>query len=211
MASIAVFGGSFDPVHQAHLIVAERVREALGLERVLFVPAHRQPLKGADTPAPGEERLRMLRLALADNPAFEVSALELERGGTSYTVETLRELARLRPAARLFLVLGSDAWALAARWRDFDEVQRLARVVVVSRPAPPPVAGPEPRASGVHGPEPLRVEVPALEISATEISARVARGASIRYLVPEPVRAHIVERGLYRGPAPRSRPPAAGP
>lgn len=189
MASLGVLGGSFDPVHFAHLVVAERVREALGLDRVLFVPAARQPLKAHGPVAAGAARLEMLRLAIAGNPGFVASAAELERGGTSYTVETLEELAREEPERRLFLILGSDAYALVERWRRFADVQRLARLVVVPRAgAPAPSSGPDVQT----------VQVPALAISASDIRARVARGASIRCLVPDSVRAFILDRGLYR-------------
>ena len=227
MARLGVLGGSFNPVHLAHLVVAERVREALGLERVLFVPAARQPLKPGAALAPGEDRLAMLRLALAGNPAFEATALELERGGTSYTVDTLRDLRAREPDAELFLLLGSDAFRLIDRWRESAEIRRLARIVVVPRPgAEPSVPGPAgrhgdeptaepepaaeaeaqpgaeraPRAEPRPGaePTPLVIEVPAMDISASDIRARVARGASIRYLVPETVRQHILARGLYR-------------
>jgi nicotinate-nucleotide adenylyltransferase len=198
MPRIRVLGGSFDPVHCAHLIVAERVREALALERLLFVPVWRQPLKEHEVLAPPADRLEMLRLALAGNSAFEVSPLELERRGTSYTADTLAELARRHPGAELFLILGADAYRLFHRWRRVEEIRRLARLVVVPR-GPAAESGDPARPEGeTEGEETLRVEVPTQEISASDIRARTARGASIRYLVPEPVRAYILERGLYR-------------
>jgi nicotinate-nucleotide adenylyltransferase len=189
VTALAVFGGSFDPVHLAHLVVADRVGEALRLERVLFVPAHRQPLKAGGPRAPAEDRLEMLQLATAQHPGFGVSGLELERGGTSFTVDTLREVRALHPGAELWLILGADTFVQAGRWRRFEEVRDLARLVVVDRPG-----GPAPGADG----DVRRVAVPALAISASDIRRRVAAGLSIRYLVPEPVRAHIHERGLYR-------------
>lgn len=193
MRSLGILGGSFNPVHLAHLVVAERVRESLGLEHVLFVPAGRQPLKGATALAPAADRLEMLRLALAGNPNFEASPIELERSGPSYTIDTLETLRRREPGAELWLILGADAFLLADRWREFEQVRRLARIVVVPR------AGEEtPNVEGAGGEPPVVVHIPALEISGSDIRARVARGASIRYLVPEAVRAYILERGLYR-------------
>ena len=186
-----MFGGSFDPVHLAHLVVAERVAEALTVDRVLFVPAHRQPLKEAGPRASAADRLAMLRLATAGNPRFEVSAIELDRGGTSYTIDTLRALAELHPGADLSLVLGSDAFALLDRWREAGEIRRLARFVVVARPE----TG---KAADREGGTVRRVHVPALAISASDIRRRVSEGHSVRYLVPEPVRGYIAERGLYR-------------
>jgi nicotinate-nucleotide adenylyltransferase len=160
---------------------------------VIFVPARRQPLKDAESLAPAEDRLEMLRLALAENPAFEISAIELAREGPSYTVDTLVELARRETEAELFLILGTDAFQQAGRWRRFDEVRRLAHLVIVARPAAPGSTSALDPASAVTS-----VQVPALEISGSDIRARVAQGRSIRYLVPEPVRAYIAERGLYR-------------
>ena len=190
MRRLAILGGSFDPVHVAHLLAAEGVREATGAERVLLIPAARQPLKSEGPRAPGPDRLAMLRLATADNPALVPDRIELDRGGTSWTADTLAELARREPGAALFLALGSDAYATLDRWRRADDVRRLARLVVVTRP------GSE---GGALPPDVLRVDLPRLDVSASDIRARIARGASVRYLVPEPVRAYILERGLYRG------------
>jgi nicotinate-nucleotide adenylyltransferase len=188
---LAVLGGSFDPVHVAHLVVAERVREATGAERVLLIPAARQPLKPEGPRAPGADRLAMLRLATADNPGLVPDPVELERGGTSWTADTLEDLARREPGAALFLAMGSDAYATLDRWRRAEDVRRLARLVVVARTGRGDAAG--------LPPDVLRVDVPRLDVSASEIRARVALGASVRYLVPEPVRAYVLERGLYRG------------
>jgi nicotinate-nucleotide adenylyltransferase len=203
MPRIGVLGGSFDPVHLAHLVVAERVREALALDRVLLIPVGLHPLKREAPLAPAADRLEMLRLAARDNPALEVSALELEREGKSYTVDTLLELRRGDPAAELFLILGADAYATLDRWHRVDEIRRVARLVIVPRgPAAAPVGeGPGAPEGGRQIPareKPLTVDVPRLEISASEIRARVARSQSVRYLTPEAVRAYILSRGLYR-------------
>jgi nicotinate-nucleotide adenylyltransferase len=185
---LGILGGSFNPVHHGHLIVAERAAEAAGLDRVLFVPAAVSPLKDGRSLAPARDRWTMLGLALRRNPLFRASDLELRRGGVSYTVDTLRELSRRSPA-ELYLILGADAARLLPRWREIDAVRKLARFVLVSRPG----HRVRPRMPKQH-----IVKVPLLEISSTEIRDRVRRGLSIRYLVPDAVERHIRRRGLYR-------------
>ncbi len=204
MSGIGILGGSFNPVHLAHLVVAERVREELALERVLLVPAARQPLKAHATLAPGADRLAMLELAAAENSALRADPVELERGGMSYTADTLADLARRAGGATLHLILGSDAYRSMGSWRRPEEIRRLARIVVVPRAGDRRPS----RGLGAHGEESaagdLFVDVPVLDISASDIRTRVARGASIRYLVPDAVRAYIESRGLYRGGEGRS-------
>jgi nicotinate-nucleotide adenylyltransferase len=198
MAGIGILGGSFNPVHLAHLVVAERVREALALDRVLLVPAACQPLKPEAALAPASHRLAMLELAVSGNPGLRVDSLELDRGGVSYTADTLEELARRSDGAALHLILGSDAYRSLEKWRRPEDVRRLARIVVVSRSGDPEL----PARGALPGD--LFVAAPALEISASDIRARVARGASIRYLLPEGVREYILAHGLYRGPESRA-------
>lgn len=184
-----LLGGSFDPVHHGHLIAAARAAEALGLERVLFVPCARQPLKDRAPVAPGPDRRAMLDLALAGEPAFAVEPLELEKGGVSYTVETLRALAARLPGERLVLLLGADAAATLPSWRSAAEVARLAEIAALTRPGAPDVAGPLVR----HV-----VATPAIEISASDIRARCLAGKSVRYLVPDAVADYIRRNHLYR-------------
>jgi nicotinate-nucleotide adenylyltransferase len=181
-------GGSFNPIHHGHLIVATRVAEALDLERVLLIPAAVAPLKDPGALAPARDRWEMLRRAIRGNPLFEACDLELRRGGLSYTVDTLRELHRRRPADYR-LILGADAARLLPRWKEAAEVLRLARPAVAARPGHGTVPG---------LPKKDIVEVPLLEISGTEIRDRVRRGLSIRYLVPDAVERYIRRRGLYR-------------
>jgi len=185
---VGVLGGSFNPVHHAHLIIAARVAEALNLNRVLFVPTALSPLKDAGELAPAGDRLAMLRLALRGNRLFAARDLEVRRGGVSYTVDTLRDLRRGRPS-ELFLILGADAARLFPRWKSADQVARLARLVLVARPGHRPGRG---------MPKQDIVEVPLLEISATDIRRRVRKGLSIRYLVPDAVERYIRRKGLYR-------------
>ena len=184
-----LLGGSFDPVHLGHLIAADRAAEALGLDRVLFVPCARQPLKAAGPVAAGAHRLAMLELAVAGHAGFAVDALELGRPGPSYTVDTLRELGARRPGERWVLLLGADAAADLPRWKASAEVARLAEVAALTRPGAPEVA----RGLVRHV-----VATPAIEISASDIRARCLAGKSIRYLVPDAVADYIAKEHLYR-------------
>jgi nicotinate-nucleotide adenylyltransferase len=184
-----VLGGSFDPVHHGHLIVADRAAEALGLDRVLFVPCARQPLKPRGPVASADDRRAMLALALAGHPRFVLEPAELERPAPSYTVDTLRTLRAREPRERFVLILGADAAAELPRWRAADEVARLAEIAVLTRPGVPEVAS----AFVTHF-----VATPAIEISASEIRARCLAGKSIRYLVPDAVAEYIGRQRLYQ-------------
>ena len=184
-----VLGGSFDPIHHGHLIAADRAAEALGLERVLFVPCARQPLKPAGPLADGRHRCAMLALALAGHPRSVVEPMELERPGPSYTVDTLRALRAREPHERFVLILGADAAAQLPRWRAADEVARLSEIAVLTRPGVPEVAS----AFVAHF-----VATPAIEISASDIRARCLAGKSIRYLVPDAVADYIARNRLYQ-------------
>ena len=186
----ALFGGSFDPVHVGHLIVAEAAAEALGADvRVRFVPAREQPFKRAAHGASPEQRAAMLELAVRANPRLAVERIELELPAPSYTVQTLRVLAAREPGTQFALLLGADAAQEVSAWREAAELPRLARIVAFAR------AGvPVPR----NGIVDRVIEVPGIAISATEIRARVAQGRSIRYLVPDAVGDYIARHGLYR-------------
>jgi nicotinate-nucleotide adenylyltransferase len=189
---IGVFGGTFDPPHLGHLIVAQDVWVALGLDRVVFVPAAVPPHKAHREITPGAVRLELLRAAVAGDPRFEVSDLELRRAGPSYTVDTLRELQERHPAASLYFLLGVDQFRELHGWRDPEGVARLARLVVIARDgesAEDAVAARFPH---------LVVPTTRIDLSATAIRARVAAGEPIRYLVPDGVAAIIGREGLYR-------------
>lgn len=209
--SLGILGGTFNPVHLAHLRVAEEVREGLGLERVLFVAAADPPHKRRDI-APFEHRLEMLGLATAANPAFEICDLEGRREGASYTLDTLRELGARHPHRRLWFILGSDAFELLDTWHRPAELFALASFAVVARPAHDgrPLGELLPAKLGNHfrptrlglehssGQEIRLVPTTPLAISASDLRARVARGASLRYLVPDGVADYIQKHGLYR-------------
>lgn len=189
----ALFGGSFDPVHLGHLIVAEAVAEALDA-RVRFLPARGQPFKRAAHEAAPEQRAAMLELAAAGNPRFAVERIEFTLPAPSYTVRTLRALATQAPGVRFTLLLGADAVRDLPSWFEVDALPGLADVVVFARPGfdlPAQDAVPVARV----------VSVPAIDISATAVRERVSRGRSIRYLVPGAVREYIAAHGLYRARA----------
>jgi nicotinate-nucleotide adenylyltransferase len=184
-----IFGGSFDPVHHGHLIVAARAAEALGLDTVFFVPCRAQPLKPQGPVAGGKDRAAMLRLAVEGDPRFTLDTQELERPAPSYTVDSLRAVRARWPDERLVLLVGADSAAQLHRWRAADEVARLAEVAVLSRPGAAPVESAFVRHT---------VATPAIEISASDIRARVMAGRSVRYLVPDRVAEYIGKQGLYK-------------
>lgn len=203
---IGVFGGSFDPVHVGHLLLAECCREQAGLDRVLFVPAATQPHKQDRRLADAEHRVEMLRLATGGHPAFAVATLEIERGGVSYTVDTLATHAAAHPGAELCLLLGPDALAGLPTWREPERIAALATLVGVEREALDDLRGAATNAGlstllGVDRLESLlerRVRMPAIGIRASDIRAAVAAGRSIRYRTPRAVEAYIQAHGLYR-------------
>jgi nicotinate-nucleotide adenylyltransferase len=197
---VGVMGGTFDPIHLAHLILAEQARVFLGLDRVLFLPAGAPWRKAERRIAPVADRVAMVRAALAGDPYFEVSLIESERRGPSYTVDTLSVLQRqLGPQAELYFILGQDALADLPNWREPARIVQLARLAVAARPGCP---RPDPAAleRAVPG---IReridvVPMPQVDISSTDIRRRVAQGLSIRFLVPAAVEAYIAAHGLYR-------------
>lgn len=184
----ALFGGSFDPVHVAHLIVAEAAADALGVT-IRFLPAREQPFKRAAHQATAEQRADMLALAVAGNPRLTVERIELDLPTPSYTVRTLRELEKRQPGNRFTLLLGADAARDLAAWWEVEALPALADVVVFARPGAP--VGRHPLIRQV-------VPVPSIDVSATMVRERVKQGLSIRYLVPDPVREYIGKHGLYR-------------
>jgi nicotinate-nucleotide adenylyltransferase len=189
---IGVFGGTFDPPHVGHLVVAVNVRHALALDRVLLVVAN-DPWQKSGTRAvsSARDRLAMVEAAVGEVDGLEASAIEIEHGGTSYTADTLAALKSEVADRELFLVLGSDAAHGLPTWERVDEVRALAQVVVVTRPGAEELKPPE--GWGWAG-----VEVPRLEVSSTDLRARFGDGRPLDYLLTEPVIACIAERGLYR-------------
>lgn len=188
---LGIYGGSFDPPHLGHLVAASDACEALALDRVLWIPAARHPLKEGRVRTPPALRLEMVRAAIAGDPRFEADDLELLREGPSYTVDTLRALAVRHPGAALFLLAGADLLAELPRWREPEEVQRLATLAVLSREGD--ALGPD---AGLRA---VAVRVTRVDVSATEVRRRCAAGRTIRYLVPEAVRALIERERPYAG------------
>ena len=205
---IGIYGGSFDPVHVGHLIVAECCREQARLDRVLFVPAALPPHKQDRPPAPAPHRLRMLSLAIGGHEAFEVAGDEVDRGGVSYTVDTLAGLAARHPSDSLFLILGPDALGQLPGWREPGRILEMAIILAVEREAfdDVPSLCREPGLERLLGPRLARivadrVRVPAVGIRSSDLRAAVASGTSIRYRTPRAVEQYIRDHGLYRQPA----------
>jgi len=201
-SKIGVLGGTFDPIHLGHLIVAEDLRQKLGLGEVLFVPAGRPWLKLKEEKpiSPAEHRLAMVRLAVASNPYFKVATMEIDRPGLSYSIDTVLELkAKLGAKSEIYFIVGPDALAELPKWKDPARLVEICQVVGIGRPgyAKADLRKLERSIPGVSQ-RIMLVDVPQIDISATEIRKRVARGLSIRYLVPEAVEKYIQEHELYR-------------
>jgi nicotinate-nucleotide adenylyltransferase len=193
---IGVFGGTFDPIHVGHLVAAVNARHALGLDQVLFVVANEPWQKVGDRPvSPAADRLALVGAALGDVDGLEASRLEIDRGGPSYTVDTIEELQRLEPTAELFLIVGADVVTGLASWERLDDVRRATTIVVVNRPGSTPVLpGPTGPLAGWNA---VAIEIPALEISSTDLRERAATGRPLDYLIPEGAVRMIKERELY--------------
>ena len=196
---IALFGGTFDPVHYGHLRLAEEAREAAGLERVLFVPAHTSPFRQQEPISPPRHRIAMARLAIADNSAFEVSDIEIQRGGVSYTVDTVMTLRAQYPDAELHLILGADALQGFMHWTRPDAIAHECILLVGVRPHY------DLQAAIGHLPDEIRprvkpVPMTPLDISASDIRQRIRAGRSIRYLTPPHVIEYIQQHRLYLEP-----------
>jgi nicotinate-nucleotide adenylyltransferase len=200
--SLLFLGGSFNPPHLGHLLVAERVREALAAPGLTLLVTGAPPHASGKTAIEPAHRLAMARLATASNPALGVDDRETRRPGKSYTIDILRELERENPGARPRMVVGADMLLDLPNWRDVDDVVSLCEFVPVMRPGfePAALAALEPR-FGAEFVTRLRagiVAVPQVQVSSSEIRARIARGLSVRYLVPDPVLEYIARHGLYR-------------
>ena len=188
---LGILGGTFDPPHFGHLLAAVDAVERLTLDRLVLVPAAVQPLKSASATAPAHDRLAMTRLLVADDARFEVDPLEIERGGLSFSVDTLTVLAERFPSAERFFLVGADVLRTFDRWREPERVLALATLAVMTRDDGSPTAPVLPVGA---------VAVPSrrVDVSSTEIRARVAAGRSLRGFVPDSVAAYIAAHGLYR-------------
>ncbi len=197
---VGVFGGTFDPIHFGHLTAAEAMRSALGFAKIFFVPTG-QPWLKADLPiSAAQHRLNMVRLAVASERYFEISTAEVDRPGPSYTVDTIDILQReLGAEAKLSFLLGSDALSDLPRWKEPSRLMQICQLVAFSRPgfALPSLGRLETAITGISK-HVTFVEVPQVDISATEIRHLVVLGASISHLVPQSVETYIIKNGLYR-------------
>lgn len=186
MKKIGIYGGTFDPIHHAHLILAREARERLGLAEVIFVLAARSPDKIEQDYTSAEARWAMLTAAIEDEPGFAASRVELDRSSPSYTIETAEAFHAANPEAELFFLLGEDNLAGLPQWRRFDDLRKLVQFVVLDRTGAAPAS-------------PYLTIRRRIDIASTTIRNRVARGESIRYLVPEAVEAIIRRENLYQG------------
>ncbi|HWC65316.1 MAG TPA: nicotinate-nucleotide adenylyltransferase [Thermoanaerobaculia bacterium] len=195
---VGVFGGTFDPVHEGHLRPAAAVADALALDLLVFVPALRAPGKESVAPAPAAHRVAMLALALQGRPSFVISLEEIDRGGTSYTVETLRAFRRSRPGDELWFLLGTDALAGFDRWREPREILSLARLAAfVREPYEPDVVDASPILSA-HRSSILIFDSVRVKISSTDVRSAAASGQPLTGRTPPAVEEYIVKHGLYR-------------
>jgi len=185
MRKIGIYGGTFDPIHHGHLIIAREVLETLGLEKVIFVPARVSPFKKAAPIASGEIRLSMMRAAIENEAGFAVDDCELHRPPPSYTIDTVEEIRRRQSDAEIYCLIGEDNVDDLTNWHRFAELEKMVRFVVLDR------TGRQPR-------HPYQLIHRKIDISATEIRKRVASGRSIRYFVPRAVEKIIRREKLYR-------------
>jgi nicotinate-nucleotide adenylyltransferase len=201
---LGLFGGTFDPPHVGHLLAASDAYEALHLDRVVFIAAASQPFKQGAVAASTSERLAMLRLLAGDDPRFEVDPIEIDRGGLSYTVDTLDAYAARHPASERFLLIGEDLAAQIATWHQADRIAALAQVVVLARGLDADVSSghAEPDASSGSRKQPpmpvVRIATRRVDVSSSEIRARVRAGLSVRGFVTEAVADYIRAAALYR-------------
>ena len=184
---VGILGGNFNPVHYAHLVMGEQVGQALGLDKVYFMPEYLPPHVDEKKTIPAEHRLAMLELAIADNPRFAVETTELERKGKSYTVDTMRELTAKNPDTNYYFIIGGDMVNYLPKWHQIDELMELVTFVGVRRPEVP-----------IDSSYPIIwIDIPLMDVSSTTIRKKVQQGCSVRYLLPDNVLHYIQEKGLY--------------
>ena len=196
---LGIYGGSFDPVHLGHLLLAETCREECELDRVVFLPCGQSPHKPNGAIASGNQRAEMLQFAVAGDLRFGVCRIELERSGLSFTVETLRQLHVEQPESELFFLRGADSLADLPLWREPHAILELATIVAVNRGqrVPPDLASLEARLGSIVRNRVRLITMPAIELSATEIRKRVRSGLSLRFRVPRAVEEYIRQNGIY--------------
>lgn len=188
---IGILGGTFNPVHMGHLVLAEQAREHLRLDKVIFIPTNISPHKRRQKRLElAKKRYYMVTRALKSNPYFEACRLELARGGISYSLQTVRELKSIFPEANLYFIVGSDFLSEFSRWKDVDKLSKICKFAIAERPG-------FPFKKPLTKMQVVRIPTAALDISSSDIRRRLKRGESIRYLVPERVRKYILKKRLY--------------
>ena len=188
MHTLAIMGGTFDPIHYGHLMAAEQVRHRFNCDKVLFIPAARSPHKTDSVISPAKHRLAMTRLAIASNSYFEVSTLEINRSGLSYTIDTIKAIKKIYCPKQLYFITGADAILGIAEWKNPEELLKLCYFVAVSRPG-----------YDIDNLQQkiISIDIPALAISSTEIRRRVRAGEPVKYMLPESVEEYIKKQQLY--------------
>jgi nicotinate-nucleotide adenylyltransferase len=198
---LGIFGGTFDPIHLGHLIVAEQCREQGRLDQVLFIPAARPPHKNDQELTAYAQRVEMLALALSGNPAFRIDEREKDRPGPSFTVDTLAQLHGYHDGAELFLIIGSDTLRDLPHWHEPVRILELAGLLVAPRPgAPIPAADEIKKSLGLADSFPLRYQVcdiPLIDIASRDLRRRIAESRSVRYLLPRAVEAYLYDKNIY--------------
>ncbi len=199
---IGIFGGSFDPIHLGHLILAEQCREQAQLDQVWFVPNARNPLKPDGATMTDRQRCEMIEFAIAGHDAFYLSKVEIERGGVSYTVDTLKEIAANQPDDQLFFMMGGDSLDSFGQWRQPEEILKLASPLIVNRPGADPVDLSKLAAftndQRIESFQSLAIESPLIEISSSDLRNRIGAGQSVRFQLPRSVEKFIETQRLYK-------------
>lgn len=190
---IGILGGTFDPIHMGHLVLAEEVKEKLRLDEVIFIPCLQPPHKTKRKLSPAKDRFRMTQLSIEGNRSFSVSDIELKRGGLSYTVDTLRQLKEIHPRSQIYFLTGSDILEEIHTWREPEEIYQLAKMVIATRPGFDRI-DPKNR----FAKKSTIVEITGVDISSSQIRERVKKGQSIKYLVPSRVEEYIKKKKLYK-------------
>lgn len=187
---IGIFGGAFNPIHLGHLAVAQAAQEKFKLDKVIFIPSCQSPHKTAGFPVSAENRLRMVRLAIAGNPLFGISDVEIARGGKSYTVDTIKHFRKIFPVpVKLYFIVGEDSFLQLKAWKSIDEILTLAACIVVNRPG---------YTVFVSGLKHVTATMPGIDISSSFLRQRLTQEKSVRYLVPESVFKYIEKKRLYK-------------
>jgi nicotinate-nucleotide adenylyltransferase len=200
MAGFGILGGTFDPIHFGHLVLAEKSREAFGLDKVIFVPASIPPHKIGEVSTLAEDRLKMVGLAIQDHPQFQVSAVEIERSGPSYSIDTIRELKRQGHGDEAYLIMGFDSLLELHTWKNYEQILSETKIITAFRPGYPVLQNNNdwPKFLQPYRSKIEVLEAPLIDISATWLRVELMYGRSIRYLVPDTVREYIYQKRLYR-------------